>query len=134
MCSLFAVRYKEEIIQLWRNLWKGIKLCEKLPFMTDLQIENFNNGDETKRHIRSLQKPSVIVTLGIGHDTAAEEALVKNLPEGSKFYGADPMHEVNEELYKKFGSYFPFAVGAKSEVSTANVLINGNYIDHLNNQ
>ncbi|KAK6751873.1 hypothetical protein RB195_003350 [Necator americanus] len=121
--------YENDAKGLWWNLWKGVKLCEKLPFMADLEIENFNNGDETKRHIRSLQKPSVIVTLGIGHDTAAEEALVKVLPEGSKFYGADPMHEGNEELYKKFGSYFPFAVGAKSQVSTANVLINGTYVD-----
>ncbi|VDM70319.1 unnamed protein product, partial [Strongylus vulgaris] len=70
------------------------------------------------------QKPSVIVTLGIGHDTQAEEALVKVLPEGSYFYGADPIHEVNENLFTKFGSYFPFAVGAKSQVATASVLIN----------
>ncbi|ETN68956.1 hypothetical protein NECAME_05412 [Necator americanus] len=108
--------YKENANGLWFNLWKGVKLCEKLPFMADLQIEMFHNKDETKYHIRSLQKPSVIVTLGIGHDTGAEETLVKRLPEGSEFYGADPMHEGNEELFTKFGSYFPFAVGAKSQV------------------
>ncbi|EYC11327.1 hypothetical protein Y032_0051g2146 [Ancylostoma ceylanicum] len=72
--------------------------------------------------------PSVIVTLGIGHDTAAEEALLKVLPAGSKFYGADPMHEVNEMLYTKFGYYFPFAVGGSSKVSTASVLINNSYV------
>ncbi|EPB70949.1 hypothetical protein ANCCEY_09965 [Ancylostoma ceylanicum] len=117
--------YQMDAKGLWANLWKGVKLCEKLPFMNDLKIENFNNGDETKRHIPSLQKdPSVIVTLGIGHDTAAEEALLKVLPAGSKFYGADPMHEVNEMLYTKFGYYFPFAVGGSSKVSTASVLIN----------
>lgn len=104
-----------------------MKLCEKLPFMVDLKIEDFHNSDETKRHIPSKQvcsihfeqiasfrvetlrlfrfyasstesvqrafmvqlppreqnedrfqaEPSVIVTLGIGQDTRAEEALRK---------------------------------------------------------
>ncbi|KIH61891.1 hypothetical protein ANCDUO_07831 [Ancylostoma duodenale] len=52
--------------ELWSNLWKGVKLCEKLPFMNDLKIENFNNADETKRHIPSLQVsclPPVIVEI-----------------------------------------------------------------------
>ncbi|EYC11324.1 hypothetical protein Y032_0051g2144 [Ancylostoma ceylanicum] len=47
--------YQMDAKGLWANLWKGVKLCEKLPFMNDLKIENFNNGDETKRHIPSLQ-------------------------------------------------------------------------------
>ncbi|KAL6738623.1 hypothetical protein Aduo_012150 [Ancylostoma duodenale] len=75
------------------------------------------------------KKPSIIVSLGIGHDTKAEEGLLKLLPEGSKFYGADPIQEVNEELYSKFGSYFPFAVGGKSKVSKASVLVNNSYVD-----
>ncbi|VDP10581.1 unnamed protein product [Heligmosomoides polygyrus] len=112
-------------MQLWGNLWKGVKLCEKLPFMVDLKIEDFHNSDETKRHIPSRQtEPSVIVTLGIGQDTRAEEALRKVLPAGSLFYGADPIQDVNEQLYSKFGTYFPFAVGAYSKISKASVLIN----------
>uniref|UniRef100_A0A0K0D7N2 Methyltransf_21 domain-containing protein n=1 Tax=Angiostrongylus cantonensis TaxID=6313 RepID=A0A0K0D7N2_ANGCA len=47
----------------------------------------------------------------------------------SKFYGVDPVHEVNEELYAKFGKFFPFAVGGKSKVSRASVLANGSYVD-----
>lgn len=39
-----------------------------------------------------------------------------------QFYGADPMHEVNEKLYSKFGKYFPFAVSSKPGFSVANVL------------
>ncbi|KAK5977614.1 hypothetical protein GCK32_016234 [Trichostrongylus colubriformis] len=118
------------IFKLWGNFWKGVQLCEKLPFMNNLKIENFNNGDETKRHIPSLQRrPSVIVTLGIGHDTAAEEALIKRLPHGALFYGADPMQDVNEKLYSKFGTFFPFAVGGKSKIFKANVLFNNSYID-----
>ncbi|RCN51698.1 hypothetical protein ANCCAN_02057 [Ancylostoma caninum] len=76
-----------------------------------------------------VEKPSIIVTLGIGRDTKSEEGLLKVLPEGSKFYGADPIREVNEKLYTKFGSYFPFAVGGMSKVSKASVLINNSYVD-----
>lgn len=69
--------------------------------------------------------PSVIVTLGIGHDTAAEQQLIKNLPKGSEFYGADPMHEVNENLYTELpGKYFPFAVASEPGLAEASVLIN----------
>ncbi|CAJ0606303.1 unnamed protein product [Cylicocyclus nassatus] len=49
------------------------------------------------------------------------------LPEGSLFFGADPDHEVNEDLYNKFGTFFPFAVGSKSQISSASVLINRSY-------
>ncbi|VDM57875.1 unnamed protein product [Angiostrongylus costaricensis] len=122
--------YEYDVRGLWSHLWKGVRHCEKLPFMDALAIESFSNSDEAKRHIPSLQnEPSIIVTLGIGHDTAAEEALLKVLPMDSKFYGADPIHEINEELYMKFGKFFPFAVGGKSEVSRASVLANGSYVD-----
>ncbi|KAK6054251.1 hypothetical protein COOONC_08244, partial [Cooperia oncophora] len=123
-------QYENDAKQLWGNFWKGVKLCEQLPFMADLKIKNFNNGDETKRHIPPLkQERSVIVTLGIGHDVAAEKALLKELPRDSLFYGADPMQEVNEKLYSEFGTYYPFAVGGKSKISKANVLINSSYVD-----
>nr|CDJ90266.1 Protein of unknown function DUF13 domain containing protein [Haemonchus contortus] len=98
--------------------------------MADLKIKDFHNGDEIKRHIPSLQqKPSIIVTLGIGQDTAAEQALIKELPRDSLFYGADPMQEINEELYSKFGTYFPIAVGSESKIFKANVLVNDSYVD-----
>uniref|UniRef100_A0A0K0D4S2 Methyltransf_11 domain-containing protein n=1 Tax=Angiostrongylus cantonensis TaxID=6313 RepID=A0A0K0D4S2_ANGCA len=77
------------------------------------------------KYVGYKDKPSIIVTLGIGQDTTAEEALLKVLPKSSKFYGVDPVHEVNEELYAKFGKFFPFAVGGKSKVSRASVLANG---------
>ncbi|XGW25429.1 hypothetical protein V3C99_006671 [Haemonchus contortus] len=121
---------EEDAKQLWGNFWKAVQLCEKLPFMADLKIKDFHNGDEIKRHIPSLQqKPSIIVTLGIGQDTAAERALIKELPRESLFYGADPMQEINEELYSKFGTYFPIAVGSESKIFKANVLINDSYVD-----
>ncbi|CAP25136.1 Protein CBG04437 [Caenorhabditis briggsae] len=114
---------------LWGNLWRGIKLCEVIPEMKGLFIGDYPNSDETKRHIvPKMQLPSVIVTLGIGHDTGAEEKLIKGLPHGSEFFGADPMHEINEDLYTKLpGKYFPFAVGESSGFAEASVLINTTY-------
>ncbi|EFO97122.1 hypothetical protein CRE_15158 [Caenorhabditis remanei] len=129
---------------LWGNLWRGIKLCEVLPEMKGLFIGDYPNSDETKRHIVPKmvscrwktskllydfqQLPSVIVTLGIGHDTGAEEKLIKGLPHGSEFFGADPMHEINENLYTKLpGKYFPFAVADAAGLAEANVLINTSY-------
>ncbi|CAJ0607553.1 unnamed protein product [Cylicocyclus nassatus] len=121
--------YRNDSNKLWWNLCKGVTLCEKHPFMARLEILDFRNSDEIKRHIPSLQeKPSIIVTLGIGKDTAAEKAVRKVLPKGSLFYGADPMQEVNEDLFNKLGTYFPFAVKAKSQNSIANVLFNGSYV------
>ncbi|PAV92248.1 hypothetical protein WR25_09016 [Diploscapter pachys] len=76
---------------------------------------------------------SVIITLGIGHDVKAEVAIKEKLPEGSKFYGADPMQETNEKLYTEIGGvYFPFAVGAGSGMHTASVLKNGSMTEYYN--
>ncbi|VDO23836.1 unnamed protein product, partial [Haemonchus placei] len=110
---------------LWGNFWKAVQLCG-----------NYNSEKPQSGYFQ--QKPSIIVTLGIGQDTAAEKALIKvrfqetELPRDSLFYGADPMQEINEELYSKFGTYFPIAVGSESKIFKANVLINGkpySYVD-----
>uniref|UniRef100_A0A8R1HPD8 Methyltransf_21 domain-containing protein n=2 Tax=Caenorhabditis japonica TaxID=281687 RepID=A0A8R1HPD8_CAEJA len=121
--------YKGDPNGLWSNLWKGIKKCENIDQMKSLAINDFANSDETKRHILpKLDLPSVIVTLGIGHDTSAEEKLIKKLPQGSEFFGADPMHEINERLYTILpGKYFAFAVGAEAGLGEANVLANNSY-------
>ncbi|CAI2351111.1 unnamed protein product [Caenorhabditis sp. 36 PRJEB53466] len=121
--------YEDDPKGLWSNLWRGIKLCEVLDEVNGLQIGDFANSDETKRHIvPKMELPSVVITLGIGHDTAAETKLIKKLPQGSEFYGADPMHEVNEDLYTKIpGKYFPFAVGSEAGLAEASVLINTSY-------
>ncbi|CAJ0606344.1 unnamed protein product [Cylicocyclus nassatus] len=72
--------------------------------------------------------PSIIVTLGIGQDTNAEEALSKVLPKDSLFYGADPVRKINEDLFNKIGTFFPFAIGSRSRISNASVLINRTYV------
>ncbi|VDL77136.1 unnamed protein product [Nippostrongylus brasiliensis] len=70
---------------------------------------------------------SVIVTVGIGKDTKAEEALSKTfvdqvLPNDTLFYGADPILDVNKELYSKIGTFLPFAVSGHTGISQARVL------------
>ncbi|CAB00871.1 Methyltransferase FkbM domain-containing protein [Caenorhabditis elegans] len=114
---------------LWGNLWRGLKKCETIDEMKGLFIGDYPNSDETKRHIvPKMELPSVIITLGIGHDTGAEEKLKKGLKHGSEFFGADPMHEINEDLFTKLGGkYFPFAVGATPGLAEASVLINSTY-------
>lgn len=44
------------------------------------------------------------------------------------FYGADPITDVNADLYAKIGKYFPFAVGGDAGVSMASVYVNGSYV------
>ncbi|CCD64795.1 Methyltransferase FkbM domain-containing protein [Caenorhabditis elegans] len=115
--------------ELWDNMFNGIRRCEYIKEMKYLPILDFLNSDEAKRHILpKMNQPSTIVTLGIGHDTGAEEKLLQQLPEGSEFFGADPMHEINENLYTSIpGKYFPFAVGAAPGLAEANVLIDTSY-------
>ncbi|EFO92456.1 hypothetical protein CRE_10890 [Caenorhabditis remanei] len=64
--------------ELWGNLSKGIKLCENSKEIKGISIVDYGNTDETKRHITPKHnKPSVIISLGIGHDTLAEQKLIK---------------------------------------------------------
>ncbi|PAV87965.1 hypothetical protein WR25_20249 [Diploscapter pachys] len=70
---------------------------------------------------------SIIITLGIGHDTAAEEKLLKALKGPSKFYGADPVYEINAQKYNKFGTFFNFGVGAGSGMFNLSVLVDRNF-------
>ncbi|VDO13982.1 unnamed protein product [Haemonchus placei] len=66
--------------------------------------------------------PSVVITLGIGWDVQAEKKLKEQLPNGSRFYGADPIYEQNDKLYSEIGQYFPLAVGNETKVSQAYVM------------
>ncbi|CAB3398191.1 unnamed protein product [Caenorhabditis bovis] len=85
-------------------------------------ILNFTNRDETKYAIlpKNSSDSNLVVTLGIGHDTNAEEKYVKILPaDSTKFYGVDPSVEINRDLYSKFGTYLPIAIGVKSGITEA---------------
>lgn len=87
---------------------------------------------------------NTIVTLGIGHDTGAEEQLIQVGQIGQRmiifsstsctvyvqalgkenlqFHGADPIQEINMALYSKFGRFYPVAVAGKNGYSSADVL------------
>uniref|UniRef100_A0A1I7U2F1 Methyltransf_21 domain-containing protein n=1 Tax=Caenorhabditis tropicalis TaxID=1561998 RepID=A0A1I7U2F1_9PELO len=71
------------------------------------------------------KEENVMLTLGIGHDTMAEEKLNRTLP-NTKFYGADPIIEPNRQLYTAFGKYFPFAIGKNPGFTKFRVLPNQN--------
>ncbi|RCN36019.1 hypothetical protein ANCCAN_18112 [Ancylostoma caninum] len=49
------------------------------------------------------------------------------LPKGSKFYGADPIYDGNDELYARVGKFFPLAVGNETTYDEASVLSHGRY-------
>ncbi|PAV76222.1 hypothetical protein WR25_17563 [Diploscapter pachys] len=114
---------------IWKNLWKSMKECQPIIMDSTLNIGGYSNGDETKRHVLPLNDDdlSIIITLGIGHDTAAEEKLLKALKGPSKFYGADPVYEINAQKYNKFGTFFNFGVGAGSGMFNLSVLVDRNF-------
>ena len=63
-----------------------------------------------------------MITLGIGHDIAAEQRLKAVVSENCRFFGADPIAEINKDLYEQIGKYYEMAIGAASEVRPASVL------------
>ncbi|KIH57200.1 hypothetical protein ANCDUO_12612 [Ancylostoma duodenale] len=66
--------------------------------------------------------PSVVITLGVGWDVLAEQKLKKLLPNGTLFFGADPMYEENAALYSTVGQFFPLAIGNETKLSKAFVM------------
>ncbi|CCD73897.2 Methyltransferase FkbM domain-containing protein [Caenorhabditis elegans] len=80
--------------------------------------------NEWKNDLKAKEE-NIMVTLGIGHDTMAEEKLNRTLP-NTKFFGADPIIEPNRQLYTAFGKYFPFAIGKKPGFTKFRVLPNQN--------
>ncbi|GMS92777.1 hypothetical protein PENTCL1PPCAC_14952, partial [Pristionchus entomophagus] len=96
----------------------------------------FTNMDETKyAYLSDSEVSSLLLTLGVGNDISAEEEFRKLQPK-TKFYGADPISDPNDELYSKVGQFFPFAIGRDTKKSVASVLLNGSYVGrpmfHLN--
>uniref|UniRef100_A0A1I7UXF1 Methyltransf_21 domain-containing protein n=1 Tax=Caenorhabditis tropicalis TaxID=1561998 RepID=A0A1I7UXF1_9PELO len=71
------------------------------------------------------KEENILVTLGVGHDTTAEELLNRTIP-NTKFYGADPIIEPNRQMYSAFGKFFPFAIGKEPGFTKFRVLPNQN--------
>ncbi|KAF1763468.1 hypothetical protein GCK72_011734 [Caenorhabditis remanei] len=120
------------------NQWKGrakemniewvskAAICDKLPIFEDLKVIPFNNQHETKWAVLpKCKEENILVTLGVGHDTTAEERLNRTIP-NTKFYGADPIIEPNRQMYSAFGKFFPFAIGKQPGFTKFRVLPNQN--------
>ncbi|EGT47899.1 hypothetical protein CAEBREN_16862 [Caenorhabditis brenneri] len=118
------------------NQWKGrakemnlewvskASICDKLPIFEDLKVIPFNNQHETKWAVLpKCKEENILVTLGVGHDTTAEELLNRTIP-NTKFYGADPIIEPNRQMYSAFGKFFPFAIGKQPGFTKFRVLPN----------
>uniref|UniRef100_A0A1I7T7K8 Glycosyltransferase family 92 protein n=1 Tax=Caenorhabditis tropicalis TaxID=1561998 RepID=A0A1I7T7K8_9PELO len=71
------------------------------------------------------KEENTLVTLGVGHDTIAEEKFNRTVP-NTVFYGADPIIEPNRQMYSAFGKFFPFAIGRNPGFTNFRVLPNQN--------
>ncbi|CAB05624.2 Methyltransferase FkbM domain-containing protein [Caenorhabditis elegans] len=101
-------------------------VCDNLQVFKNFEVEQFNNQHETKWTILpKCKEENILVTLGVGHDTIAEELLSRTLP-NTTFYGADPIYEPNRQLYSAFGKFFPFAIGKEPGFTKFRVLPNQN--------
>ncbi|EGT35747.1 hypothetical protein CAEBREN_10017 [Caenorhabditis brenneri] len=131
----FAEKLKKSRVEpkeMWYWVKRATNVCRNETSFSKIDLTGVKNKDEMKYHVYSpSQEPSVVVTLGIGLDVKAETTLKNTLPFGSRFFAADPIFKGNGELYEPVGSYFPFAVGKETDVSTALVLKNGRYINQV---
>ena len=49
----------------------------------------------------------------------------------SKFYGADPIYEINAEKYNKFGTFFNLGIGAEAGLFNLSVLVGSEFSKNL---
>lgn len=70
--------------------------------------------------------------MGIGYDVQVEEKLKKLVPSQCHFFGADPVVQVNKQIYERIGKYFPFAVSAIDGFGEAQVLGCEEYLCNMN--
>uniref|UniRef100_A0A7E4WDR8 Methyltransf_21 domain-containing protein n=1 Tax=Panagrellus redivivus TaxID=6233 RepID=A0A7E4WDR8_PANRE len=107
----------------WLNLANIVKNCRQ-PADTSVMAETFV-GDEPKFFIPG-PTPSfdyTMMTLGIGHNIEAEKKILQKYKKCSKYVGVDPTKEFNEKLVTDVGGQFmELTVGAKDDVSLANIL------------
>ncbi|CAD6190604.1 unnamed protein product [Caenorhabditis auriculariae] len=110
--------------KLWGVFRDTINDCRTTTAMKNLNMSGVHNKDEFKFHLfnQTDKNPSYVVTLGVGWDVKAEELLKGLLPNGSLFFGADPIYAKNDELFSKIGQFYPIAVGNETKVSQAYVM------------
>ncbi|RCN41554.1 hypothetical protein ANCCAN_12494 [Ancylostoma caninum] len=110
--------------QLWSSFRGAVNTCYDRTPMKSVNLTGVKNKDEFKVHIfnNTDNTPSVVITLGVGWDVLAEQKLKKLLPNGTLFFGADPMYEENAALYSTVGQFFPLAIGNETKLSKAFVM------------
>ncbi|CAI2355280.1 unnamed protein product [Caenorhabditis sp. 36 PRJEB53466] len=116
-------RWKNDVAAI-NGRWEETERCDRV--FRSLRIVPMENLHEIKWTILPVCKEdNIMVTLGVGHDTMAEEKLNKTLP-NTKFFGADPIIDPNRQLYSAFGKFFPFAIGKEPGFTKFRVLPNQN--------
>uniref|UniRef100_A0A8R1DJC3 Methyltransf_21 domain-containing protein n=1 Tax=Caenorhabditis japonica TaxID=281687 RepID=A0A8R1DJC3_CAEJA len=119
----------------WDKFQQWTDECDKWADIDKLGLVSLKNLDEMKYGILPVNEnygsDNVLVTLGVGKDIDAEVHYKKKMNEIGRnltFYGADPITDVNADLYSTIGKYFPFAIGGDGGYSTASVYVNGTYM------
>ncbi|KHJ85920.1 hypothetical protein OESDEN_14343, partial [Oesophagostomum dentatum] len=119
-------------LQLWRNFANISNTCVAETILSKIKTTALQNKDDVKHYIfcKNVSAPSTIVSLGIGEDVTVELQLKNMLPAESEFFGADPVVQPNSKLFGKVGTFFPFAVGAKTGIVESTILQDdGSYKD-----
>uniref|UniRef100_A0A0K0DIF3 Methyltransf_21 domain-containing protein n=1 Tax=Angiostrongylus cantonensis TaxID=6313 RepID=A0A0K0DIF3_ANGCA len=155
MAHLDSMRSAPE--KIWNNFAAITTHCTSITRVSKIKLVPFESNDGIKHYIlifKQVTNPSVVVSLGIGTDIRVEEKLKELLPENSEFFGADPVIVPNAALFKKVGTFFPYAVSAQTGLQESKIRLNSgvyqilcvghidvltfflkiikrNYIDHL---
>ncbi|CAP33515.1 Protein CBG15243 [Caenorhabditis briggsae] len=118
--------YKGKPEEMFVDWVPKAETCDKLGIFDKLGVVPFENLHETKWAVLpKCKEEHTLLTLGVGHDTMAEEKFNVTLP-NTKFYGADPIIEPNRQMYSAFGKFFPFAIGKQPGFTKFRVLPNQN--------
>uniref|UniRef100_A0A1I7T7K7 Glycosyltransferase family 92 protein n=1 Tax=Caenorhabditis tropicalis TaxID=1561998 RepID=A0A1I7T7K7_9PELO len=112
--------------EMFANWIAQAATCDTIPAFETLGVIPFANIHEEKWAVLpKCKEENTLVTLGVGHDTIAEEKFNRTVP-NTVFYGADPIIEPNRQMYSAFGKFFPFAIGRNPGFTNFRVLPNQN--------
>ncbi|EGT57056.1 hypothetical protein CAEBREN_11786 [Caenorhabditis brenneri] len=133
-CAKFKLMGFQDPVEFWKQFVELSRKCDEESGIYKLGLVEIENMNEQKVVIlpKSDDENNNLITLGIGQDTTGEERYqrkMQKLGKTVKFFGADPMVELNSEIYSRIGKYFPFAVARHPGYTNASVEKNGEFID-----